>query len=78
MQTEGHIIMAYCLLYNLIRKFMPMNHVEEDEIIDEDDDDDDDNEVEFITTIATSNQWTIFRNTLAQNMLSSWRTSVRQ
>ena len=80
MRTQGHIVMACCLLHNLIRRFMPTNHVEEDEIIDEEDDDDnddDDEEVEFITTIATSDQWTTFRNTLAQNMFNGWRARIR-
>ena len=60
-----------------------MNHAEEEEFIDDDDDDedddnnDDDEEVKFITTIATSDQWTTFRNSLAQNMFNGWRARVR-
>ena len=45
---------------------------------DNDLDDNSDNEVEYITTIATSDQWTNYRSTLAQNMFNSWRARVRQ
>ena len=83
LRTQGRIVMACCLLHNLIRRFMPTNHMEEEDFVDDDDDDndednDDDEEVEFITTIATSDQWTTFRNTLSQNMFNGWRVRVRQ
>ena len=84
LRTQGRIVMACCLLHNLIRRFMPTNNMEGEEFVDEDDDyddnedNDDDEEVEFITTIATFNQWTTFRNTLAQNMFNGWRASVRK
>ncbi|GAB4846805.1 hypothetical protein Ancab_039809 [Ancistrocladus abbreviatus] len=75
-RTQGRIVMACCLLHNLIRRYMPTDPLEEEEVINEDDDDIDD--VEFITTIETSNYWTTFRNTIAQNMFNSWRYRVRQ
>ncbi|GAB4855592.1 hypothetical protein Ancab_039776 [Ancistrocladus abbreviatus] len=81
-RTQGHIVMACCLLHNLIRRYMPTDLLEEEEVMNEDDDDIDididDDDDEFITTIETSNNWTTFRNTVAQNMFNSWRARVRQ
>ena len=57
---------------------MPTDDIEEEEMSDNDLDDNSDNEVEYITTIATSDQWTNYRSTLAQNMFNSWRAGFRQ
>ena len=45
---------------------------------DNDSNDDSDDEVEYITRIATSDQWTSYRNTLAQDIFNSQRARVRQ
>ena len=44
---------------------MPTNDIEEEDLSDNDSNDDFDDEVEYITTIATFDQWTNYRNTLA-------------
>ena len=69
--------MACRLLHNLIRRFMPMNHVEEEEFV-EDKDDDDEEEEEEEEFITTSDHWTSSRNTMAQNMFNCWRARDRQ
>ncbi|XP_057538110.1 uncharacterized protein LOC130815637 [Amaranthus tricolor] len=55
-QTQGRIVMACYLLHNLLRKVMPTDDIEEEEMSDNDLDDDFDDEVDYITTIATSDQ----------------------
>uniref|UniRef100_A0A803MUC8 DDE Tnp4 domain-containing protein n=1 Tax=Chenopodium quinoa TaxID=63459 RepID=A0A803MUC8_CHEQI len=74
-RTHGRIVMACCLLHNLIRKFMPTDDINEDELNESDDDSesDSDDEREFITSVATSDHWTNFRNKLAQDMFNDWR-----
>jgi len=57
---------------------MPTDDVEEREFNDDELDNDSDDEIEFITTIATSDEWTTFRNSLAQNLFNGWRARVRQ
>uniref|UniRef100_A0A803KYT8 DDE Tnp4 domain-containing protein n=1 Tax=Chenopodium quinoa TaxID=63459 RepID=A0A803KYT8_CHEQI len=78
-RTHGRIVMACCLLHNLIRKFMPTDDIKEDELSESDDDSksDSDDEREFITSVATSDHWTNFRNTLAQDMFNDWRARVQ-
>ncbi|XP_021746038.1 protein ALP1-like [Chenopodium quinoa] len=76
-RTQGRIVMACCLLHNLIRRFMPTDDIEEEELS-EDSDDDSDDEPEYITSVATSDQWTNFRNTLAQDMFNGWRARGRR
>ncbi len=70
--------MVCCLLHNLIRKIIPTDDIEDEELSDNDSDDNFDDEVEYITTIATSDQWTTYRNTLAQDLFNAWRARVRQ
>ncbi|XP_021753802.1 protein ALP1-like [Chenopodium quinoa] len=79
-RTHGRIVMACCLLHNLIRKFMPTDDIKEDELSESDDDSesDSDDEREFITSVATSDHWTNFRNTLAQDMFNDWRMEASQ
>lgn len=77
-RTQGRIVTACVLLHNLIRKYMPTD-LEFDEISDDTDSDSDidsdesDDEVEYITHVTTSNDWTTFRNTLAQTSFNTWR-----
>ncbi|XP_057548011.1 protein ALP1-like [Amaranthus tricolor] len=77
-RTQGRIVMACCLLHNLIRKVMLTDDVEEENMSNDDSDNDSDDEVEYITTIVTSDRWTNYRNTLAQDLFNSWRARVRQ
>lgn len=77
-RTQGRIVMACCLLHNLIMRYMSGVVEDEEELLNEDNDTDEDenedDEVEFITAIGTSNHWTGFRNTLAQDMFNAWRS----
>lgn len=75
-RTQGPIVMACCLLHNLIRKVMPTDDIEDGVLsFDDDSDDDSDDEVEYITSVTTS---TNFRNILAQDMFNGWRARARQ
>ncbi|XP_050230424.1 protein ALP1-like [Mercurialis annua] len=74
-KTQGRIILACCLLHNLIRRYMPTDIevlYEEEDI---DDDDDSESEMECITTIQTSNHWSNFRNSHAQQIFNNWRVN---
>ena len=76
-RTQNKIILACCLLHNFIRKELPYDPLDDDDIIDTNNDEDDANlgsQVEHITTIGTSNEWTIFRENLANSMFNSWRS----
>ncbi|GAB4829638.1 hypothetical protein Ancab_040643 [Ancistrocladus abbreviatus] len=78
-RTQGRIVMACCLLHNLVKKYMPESLVDdedEDEIDEEDEDGTHNDAFEFITTITSSDHWTTFRNTLAQEMFNNWRARV--
>lgn len=81
--THGHIIMACCLLRNLIKRYMPPRSIDE-EIYEEegddasgggggDDDEDEGNEAEYISFVEPSDPWTNFRSTMAQTMFNNWR-----
>ncbi|XP_042453279.1 protein ALP1-like [Zingiber officinale] len=77
-QTQVRIIISCCLLHNLIRKFMstdPQESIEDDEES-EDEESDDDDEVEYIRTIAPTDQWNAFRNNMAIEMFNNWRNGV--
>ncbi|KAG6472755.1 hypothetical protein ZIOFF_070233 [Zingiber officinale] len=75
-QTQIRIIMACCLMHNLIRKFMSFDP-QESLIADEEEESDggsDDEEVEYIMQINPSNEWPSFRNNMATNMYNTWST----
>ena len=57
---------------------MPTDDVEEENMSNDNSDNDSDDEVEYITTIATSDRWTNYRNMLAQDLFNAWRARVRQ
>ncbi|XP_071913895.1 protein ALP1-like [Coffea arabica] len=71
-QTQVRIIMACCLLHNLIRKFMTFDPQE----LLQSEDEDSDEEVKYISTILPSDQWANFRNNLAHEMFDNWRTGL--
>ncbi|XP_021716148.1 protein ALP1-like [Chenopodium quinoa] len=79
LKTHGRIVLACCLLHNLIKRYMPPGSIFEDISDDENDDgdgggdDDEDSEVEYISSIDTLIPWTNFRNSLAQTMFNSWQ-----
>nr|XP_043623696.1 protein ALP1-like [Erigeron canadensis] len=75
--TKIRIIMACCLLYNFIRQ-----EIEEDPQEMENDDVDEGTgdgggygEEDNISSVGTSNEWTTFRNNLANTMFESWNAS---
>ncbi|KAG6483299.1 hypothetical protein ZIOFF_059943 [Zingiber officinale] len=74
MQTQVRIIIACCLLHNLICKFM--SHDPQECIPDEDDDSDRGTETEYMRIIGPTDQWTAFRNNLAQQMFNNWENEV--
>ncbi|GKA12694.1 ALP1-like protein [Tanacetum coccineum] len=72
--TQVRIILACCLLHNLIRKYMSVDpleveQAEEDEIEDGEPLGDDD----YLAHINPTNEWSNFRNDLAHQMFNSWR-----
>ena len=72
-ETQNRIILACCLLHNLIRRFVPND---DDDILmseDEEEEEEEEEEIEFITTIEPLDNWTNYRNTLAQNLFNNWR-----
>ncbi|KAI7990680.1 Protein ALP1-like [Camellia lanceoleosa] len=64
-RTQNHIITACCLLHNFIRQEMVVDPIE-------DDDDDEENQPpmgdDFIDTVETSNEWTVWQDTLAMQL----------
>lgn len=75
-RTQGRIVTACVLLHNLIRKYMPSDIEADDDSDDSDtesESDESDDEVEYITHVQTTNDWTNFRNNLAQTMFNTWR-----
>ncbi|KAG6511185.1 hypothetical protein ZIOFF_029240 [Zingiber officinale] len=68
-ETQVRIILACCLLHNLIRKYMSfdpqeLEPFEEDDMEDEHFEDD-----EYVTSITPTEEWTNFRNSLALEMM---------
>ncbi|XP_057550978.1 protein ALP1-like [Amaranthus tricolor] len=88
LQTHGRIVLACALLHNLVKRYMLAEFDDEDlfEENDSDDNDGDDNDgdvneeddVEYITSIAVTDPWTNFRNTMAQYMFNDWRARQRR
>ncbi|KAK9062031.1 hypothetical protein SSX86_019215 [Deinandra increscens subsp. villosa] len=74
-RTQNKIILACCLLHNLIRREMAYDPHDDEEFIDTNNDADDEDlasHVDNITTIGTSNEWTNFRQNLATSMFNAW------
>lgn len=57
---------------------MPTEDIEQEKLSSDDDSNDDSHDVEYITSITTSDHWKNFRNSLAQDMFNGWRASGRQ
>ncbi|KAI3509973.1 hypothetical protein L1887_25498 [Cichorium endivia] len=70
-ELKNRIIMACCLLHNFIRQEMlvdPFENSELDEGTGDVGGENDDN----VTSVGISDEWTAFRNNLAQTMFDSW------
>lgn len=80
-QTQVRIIIACCLLHNLIRREMAVDPEELEPDTrpngDDDDSDEDDNEdaIEYITTIEPSDGWATMRSNLALEMYNRWQAT---
>ncbi|KAL3522510.1 hypothetical protein ACH5RR_015344 [Cinchona calisaya] len=74
-QTQGRIILACSLLQNLIRRKMSTDPQEMIRNEDEQSEDEEDGKIEYISIIGSTDEWTNFRNNLAQGMYSIWRRS---
>ena len=72
-KTQCRIIMACALLHNLILQEMGDEEDEEDEVVIEDEDEGEHLEPEFITYVSVSNEWTNFRDIMAQGMYNNYR-----
>ncbi|KAJ8749125.1 hypothetical protein K2173_013732 [Erythroxylum novogranatense] len=73
-ETQVRIILASCLLHNLIKKYMSFDP-QELEPVEEDDLADDgplDNE-DYVSFINPTQDWVTFRNYIANQMFNSWR-----
>lgn len=74
-KTQNHIIMSCVLLHNFIRRENGP-HSDDDIVLPPDDDvdnDDGDLDVDYIDVVETSDVWTAFRETMAENMYNDWR-----
>nr|XP_043638055.1 protein ALP1-like [Erigeron canadensis] len=74
-QTQVRIIMACCLLHNLIRKYMSHDPQEDEEEEEEKESgsEDESEDVEYVTNISPSDEWSEFRNNMSTNMFNEWR-----
>ena len=70
-KTQNRVIMAYCLIHNLIRKEMSIDpdqnaydlSLNSENVVKD----------EVIGSIASSSQWTTWRDDLAKQMFDEWR-----
>ncbi|XP_023761072.1 uncharacterized protein LOC111909479 [Lactuca sativa] len=67
-EMKNKIIMACCLLHNFIRQEMEVNPFNNECDRDEGTGDVGPEDVDNITSVGTSNEWTIFRDNLAESM----------
>ncbi|KAK3143731.1 hypothetical protein QOZ80_4AG0304240 [Eleusine coracana subsp. coracana] len=77
-KTQCRIVMACALLHNLILQKMSRDPMENEEELVEDSMEIVEGEVgepEFIMGVSTSNEWTSYRDTLAQGMYNTYRAS---
>ena len=81
-RTQGRIVTVCALLHNLIRKYMPTDLVlslhdeeeceeeeeeDEEELVEMEVEEEEEEEVEYITQVSVSDEWTTFRNTVAND-----------
>ncbi|XP_028119221.1 uncharacterized protein LOC114316741 [Camellia sinensis] len=69
-KTQCRIITACCLLHNLIKREMPMDPLEVD--LDDTLPNNQETGDEYIDTIGRSDQWSNWRDTLANQMYNEW------
>ena len=62
----------------MLAEFDDEDLFEENDSDDNDGDDNEEDDVEYITSIAVTDPWTNFRNTMAQYMFDDWRARHRR
>ena len=69
-KTQNRIIIACCLIHNLIKREMAVDPLEDDleNYVDDLGDD-------FIATVEPSNQWSDWRDTLANIIYTEWQAN---
>lgn len=69
-RTHCRVITACCLLHNFIRREMVVDPVEQeyDEL-----EEDEEETIDYIDTVESSDQWTDWRTTLANQMYNDWQ-----
>uniref|UniRef100_A0A5B7AF72 Putative nuclease HARBI1 isoform X1 n=1 Tax=Davidia involucrata TaxID=16924 RepID=A0A5B7AF72_DAVIN len=70
-KTQTRIIIACCLLHNLIRREMPVDPLEDEY----DNTQQTDRGMDFIDTVEASNEWSNWRQNLAVEMFNDWMAS---
>ncbi|KAI3751652.1 hypothetical protein L2E82_22743 [Cichorium intybus] len=76
-RIQGRIIIACALLHNFIRTHMDMDPAESMPITPEDMplEEDQPNQAEGVDVVESSNEWTQWRDDLAQEMFESWMST---
>ncbi|KAL8498652.1 hypothetical protein ACS0TY_021842 [Phlomoides rotata] len=77
-KIHNQIIMACCLIHNYIRKEMVVDPLENglDEFMNEQQNQEGSSNVEVIESLETSPEWSLWRDTLAQQMFEEWSSST--
>nr|XP_025615054.1 protein ALP1-like isoform X4 [Arachis hypogaea]XP_025615055.1 protein ALP1-like isoform X4 [Arachis hypogaea] len=75
LKTQFQIIIACCLLQNFIRKSMEMDPEEEGSILDEFTPDGDEEQDGLIDVVENTNEWSHWRDNIANEMYEEWRAS---
>ncbi|KAJ9540575.1 hypothetical protein OSB04_027081 [Centaurea solstitialis] len=73
--SKVRIIMACCLLHNFLMREMPIDPFDNEDEVDEGTGDLAGEDGDNINVVGTSNEWTIFRDNLAQSMFDSWNAT---
>ena len=72
--TQVRIILACCLLHNLIRKYMRFDPLEsEQDEVDEIENEEQLENEDYLTHIDPTDEWLNFRHVLAHDMFNGWR-----
>lgn len=75
-KIQSRMIIACCLIHNLIRREMPVDPSEEEEEVGDTHSNTFDMDDDRITHIESSNEWTSWRDNLAIEMFEDWRGNI--
>ncbi|KAJ9558638.1 hypothetical protein OSB04_013252 [Centaurea solstitialis] len=73
--SKVRIIMVCCLLHKFLMREMPIDPFDNEDEVDEGTGDLAGEDEDNINVVGTSNEWTIFRDNLAQSMFDSWNAT---